>query len=338
MEPSIWGVHDHDPATGQASGCGWYRIILPLRGLAEHGWKTGAAAGQPPPDADPYRLLIAQRLDKPGVLPAWRRLRLRHRLVYEIDDDVWSISKSNWAAYCTYNQGSVLDTMVHAAQIADMITVTTGPLAEVIAARTGHRNIKILPNAVPDEVLTLSRSRSPRSTVTIGWAGGSSHAMDTAMVAVPVHEFLERHHPAAELHIIGTDFRRTFGWPHARYTPWIPSDESLAYYRAIDFDIALCPLTGTEFDQSKSAIKAVEAMALGIPVLASDVAPYREVIDDGVNGYLIRKRGDWGRRLRELTCDSQAREEMGARAREAARAHTITARWEQWADALGELL
>ena len=42
-------------------------------------------------------------------------------------------------------------------------------------------------------------------------------------------------------------------------------------------------------DQSKSAIRAIEYGALGIPVVASDVGPYRDHIVDGVTGYLIRR-------------------------------------------------
>jgi glycosyltransferase involved in cell wall biosynthesis len=319
---------------------GWYRIVMPLQALAAHGWKIGYEAGRPPPASESYRVLAAQRLDQPGLLREWRRLSLRHRLVYEIDDDVWSIPQTNWAAYHTYQRDNVLDIMEHAAQIADMVTVTTEPLAEVMRRRTGHPCIRVIPNCVPDELLTLRRNRSPRRTVTIGWAGGSSHTMDVAMIAVPVHEFIKRT-PRAELHILGIDFRRTFGLSkdRCRYTGWIAaSTRGLDYYRALDFDIGLAPLTGTTFDQSKSSIKVAEYFALGIPVLASDCEPYRGVVIDGVNGYLIRKRGDWARRLRELTEDDAAREEMGAKARETARAHTIGAGWRKWASAYEELL
>lgn len=339
-ERSLWGIHDWDHGSDAPSGCGWYRVILPLSAMAEHGgWRVGMAPGRPPEAAGGFSLLTAQRLDKPGVIGEWRKLRLRHRLAYELDDDVWSISKMNWAAYNTYNRGNVLDIMAHAAQIADLVTVTTDALAEVVRAHTAHPNIRVLPNCVPDGVLDIPRPRrEPGGPVTVGWAGGSSHAMDTAMVAIPVHQFLSRE-PRARLHIVGTDFRKTFGWRMARYTPWVPSDASLDYYRACaPFDIALCPLTGTEFDQSKSAIKAVEAMALGIPVLASDTGPYRDVVVDGVTGYLIRQRSEWGRRLRELTHDDAARQEMGAKAREAARAYTIGANWRRWSDAFSELL
>jgi glycosyltransferase involved in cell wall biosynthesis len=319
---------------------GWYRIVQPMQALAAHGWKTGYEAGTPPPEHESYRVLAAQRLDQPGVLREWRRLALRHKLVYEIDDDVWSIEVANWHAYHTYQRDDVLDVMVHAAQIADMVTVTTEPLAEVIRQRTGHPCIRVVPNCVPDELLTLRRNRSAPKKVTIGWAGGSSHAMDCAMIAVPVHEFIERT-PRAELHILGVDFRPTFGLgrENCRYTGWIPaSTRGLDYYRALDFDIGLAPLTGTVFDQSKSAIRAFEYLSLGIPVLASDCEPYRGVVIDGVNGYLIRRRRDWARRLRELTEDDAAREEMSAKARETARAYAIGAGWKRWADAYSELL
>nr|MDQ2876668.1 glycosyltransferase [Actinomycetota bacterium] len=294
--PSIWGIHDMDPATGAPSGCGlkgWYRVVQPLDALAANGWKVDYAAGRPPGEHEHYKVLTAQRLDKPEVIPEWRRLRLRHKLAYEIDDDCWSITKENWAAYNTYRRTTVLDIMTHAAESADLITVSTQSLAQVIRDRTGHGKIRVCPNAVPDELLTMMRARSAPATVTIGWAGGSSHAMDLAMIGVPVHDLIMAE-PTAELHIFGCDFRPTFGLPKSRcrYTPWTPVNASLDYYKAIDFDIALAPLTGTLFDQSKSSIKILESMALGIPAVASDTGPYHDVIVDGVNGYLIRRRKD----------------------------------------------
>ena len=59
---------------------------------------------------------------------------------------------------------------------------------------------------------------------------------------------------------------------------------------------------------------------------------------DGVNGYLCRKKGDWGRRLEELINDEAAREEMGRNARETARAHTMSQGVKNWSRAYSELL
>lgn len=104
----------------------------------------------------------------------------------------------------------------------------------------------------------------------------------------------------------------------------------IAYYSSIDFDIGLAPLEDTIFTRSKSYIKALEYSALGIPVIASDVGPYREFVDDGVTGFLVRRESEWIDRIRLLVEDADLRERMGAAAREKARKHTIQAGWGQW--------
>ena len=298
---------------------------------ASKGWDTGYAFGQPPDD--PARIIVAQRMDKHGALPYWRRWKAKHRLVYEIDDNVFEIDITNWMAYGAYSKADVQDAVEHAIEVSDMCTVTTEPLAEVM--RKFNRNVRVIPNVIPDGVLDITRLRQPK--VVVGWAGGASHARDVALIGPSLRHVMDKHKAKAELHIFGTDYRDTIG-RGGRFTKWIPVDASLAYYKAIDFDIALAPLTGTHFDQSKSNIKALEAMALGIPVLASDVEPYRDLVVDGVNGYLCRRKGDWGRRLEELICDDAARAEMGRNARESARAHTMSTGWKLWAAAYGELL
>lgn len=345
---SVWGVHDfvsdyrgevfggnfvRVPGRSGPSGCGWYRVIVPLAELGRHGWDTAWRAGVPPREADGYRVITAQRLDKPEALPIWRRLRARHRLVYETDDDIFSVPGERWV-HATYPQHIMQESVTAAAQCADLVTVSTEPLAEVYR-RLGCQDVRVLPNCLPDGVIGLKRQRNRRKLI-VGWAGGGSHAKDLAMIADGLRHFLDRH-PGAELHLIGANFTDLFG-RRCRYTDWIPCGPDLDYYRAMDFDIALCPLTGTKFDQSKSGIKALEAMAAGIPVLASDVEPYRGTVIDGVNGYLIRRKADWARRLHELAGDPVAREEMGANGLQMAREHTIGANWQRWADVYKELL
>jgi glycosyltransferase involved in cell wall biosynthesis len=348
----VWGIHDSVgdppmafagglwrspalPADGQASGCGYYRIIQPLDELARHDWTARYQAGRPPPDSGTYRIIVAQRTDKYAALPDWRRLRARHRLVYEIDDNVFDVDPLNWQAHGVYSRLETQEAVTHAAQVADMVTVTTPVLAEVMRARTGHRNVQVLPNCVPGALLTMQRRRNRRRMI-VGWAGGASHAGDVSMIAAPVREFLTRH-KRAELHLAGTDYRKTFGVP-ARFTDWVPVDASLAYYRGIDFDVALCPLTGTVFDAAKSSIKALEAAALGIPAIASDCPAYRDFVIDGETGFLCKTPEQFGERLAELAADPGLREAMGARAREVAAEHTIEGNWRRWADAYSSLL
>jgi len=354
----VWGIHDFIPdyaafsspealvraqqsgrkIPGGPSGCGFYRVTQPLDALRDHfGWDTEYAFGEPPGNPAAQRIarvIVAQRMDKHGALPYWRRWRAWQRLVYEIDDNVFEVDITNWMAYGAYGKADVRDAVEQAALVADIVTVTTEPLAEIM--RQFNPEVRVIPNVVPDEVVSMDRPRQPK--VVVGWQGGASHAKDIALIAQTLRHILDKHGKHAELHIAGTDYRETIG-RQSRFTQWTPISSSLDYFRGIDFDIGLAPLTGTKFDQSKSAIKAIEYNALGIPVIASDCEPYREFVVDGVNGYLCRRKSDWGRRIEELINDAAAREEMGRNGRELVRsAHTMSTGVKAWASVFQELM
>lgn len=84
------------------------------------------------------------------------------------------------------------------------------------------------------------------------------------------------------------------------------------------------------FNQSKSWIKALEAAALGIPIVASDLLPYRGFIDHGVTGFLVKRDHEWGQYLRALVEDEAMRLEMGKAAREKAVDYTIEKNYTVW--------
>jgi glycosyltransferase involved in cell wall biosynthesis len=74
-------------------------------------------------------------------------------------------------------------------------------------------------------------------------------------------------------------------------------------------------------------------MALGIPVIASDTPAYRDLVVDGVTGYLVRTRDEWEDRLTDLVNDEAMRTEMGAKGRQVASGWTIQQGWKLWRDA-----
>lgn len=319
-DPSVFGFHD-----GHA--CGYYRILLPFGAMKAAGHDVETHCGWTD-EATSRQVIVGQRISRTNALPIWRRLRANHRLVYEIDDDTWTIDPTNFAAAIAHTP-DVIDATEQAITVAHLVTVTCEPLAEVV--RRYNDNVAILPNHIDGRLLSVERPR--RHRLTIGWAGGDSHLRDIAMIAPMLRRFFARN-PELDFHTVGTDYRSAMRLP-GRHTEWNP--DIWSYYRTIDFDIGLAPLVDNVFNRSKSPIKAIEYGALGIPVIASDVGPYRDYVVHGETGFLVRQPHEWGKRLYELSNDVAMREEMGAKAKAQAATMTIQSGWTLWMDAYRSL-
>lgn len=310
-------------AVEDGGACGYYRIRLPFDAMKANGLDVQHhLSGVVPDDTDVF---VGQRTGAPGWEPFWLGLwRKGHRMVWETDDDLWTIDPTNVRAARSFN-AEQLRAMEQVARISVMVTVSTEPLAEVM--REFSSNVVVLPNHIDGRLLEIERPR--RDRVTVGWAGGDSHLRDWEMVAPRLRRFLSRN-PDVDFHAIGANYLIA-NKVRGRHTPW--SNDLFDYYRTIDFDIGIAPLVPSRFNRSKSAIKALEYAALGIPVIASDEPPYQPFVIDGVTGFLVKHDHEWEARLRDLVNDADMREEMGRKAKEHASKWTIQTGWRLWADA-----
>jgi len=316
---------------------------MPLDQLAAHGHEVRYASGNEDKPVtlsdlqDGWDVIVSQRQITHKSLESWRRARGPfNRLVYETDDDVFSITADNFQAFSLYNREDIRDTVIHGAEVADLVTVTTDHLASVMAVNTGNQHVAVLPNCIPEWVLELPPAMRERPAV--GWQGGASHGVDVGIIAKPARQFLKRF-PGWDLHLKGTDYRPTFrAGKQASFGDWIPVyDKPQDYYASVDFDIGLAPLADTPFNNSKSDIKVLEYGARGIPSIASDCEVYRNFIEHGVNGFLVRHDHEWLHYMSLLAGDVKLRCDMGDAAREAARKRTIEGNWGLWEKAYLDL-
>ncbi|WP_052190476.1 glycosyltransferase [Chitinibacter sp. ZOR0017] len=68
-------------------------------------------------------------------------------------------------------------------------------------------------------------------------------------------------------------------------------------------------------------VAVIEAMAAGLPVLATNVVGNRDLVQNGANGYLVNTADEFSQTLRRLVADAEARAQLGDAAREFAQAH-----------------
>lgn len=291
-------------------------------------------------EADKADIVVAQRANSFEGMGTWRRFSTPTcRTVYENDDDIWNITRENAAAYESYKEGGMSrEVVLRLTSTANLVTCSTPHLGDLHRELAPGTPVVVLPNYIPEFVLSMKhddRQGRPR----LGWMGGASHNRDIHMATGAVRRFMKRF-PGWDLVIGGTDYRRAFACPPERsfHIPWIHvCDDPDVFYRAIDFDIGICPLLDTQFARSKSAIKALEYMARGMPVVASDVEPYRRFIKHGETGFLVKHEHEWLSTLCELARDEKLRLEMGARAHAWAAEHTIEKHYMEWVNAYSML-
>ena len=60
-------------------------------------------------------------------------------------------------------------------------------------------------------------------------------------------------------------------------------------------DVGVYPLADDEWSKGKCGFKAIQFMACGVPVVAAAVGVNREIIEDGVNGFLASTAEEWDR-------------------------------------------
>jgi glycosyltransferase involved in cell wall biosynthesis len=102
------------------------------------------------------------------------------------------------------------------------------------------------------------------------------------------------------------------GHPRVRMRRFYPAGEYPARLASWGWDLTVAPLADNRFNRSKSAIKVLEAAALGIPCVCSPVQPYEEfcALGNGLNWLLAYNESQWYSKLRELISEAAQREAL----------------------------
>lgn len=308
------------------SACGWYRIELPL---AEYNRRGGDAEWDTvmpdwvPQEAD---VIIGQRVALPLASEIWQALCRRglQHMVLELDDDLWNIHPSNVKAARVFTP-ELLGNLQCNIEVSDVVTVTTDVLAERVSR--WNSNVVVVPNRIPAWLLEHQRPKCDEFT--IGWAGSPSHEIDWDDAGPQVGRFMKRN-PKVRAHVMGASFRSMLSWDRSRVhlDRWI--DTLPDYYRALDFDVALAPLTAHVFNRGKSDLRLVEMAALGIPVVASDFGPYADQSLHGARGFLVKADHEWTAHLRTLADDPDLCAVMAQNGREWAAERTVEGNLGDW--------
>lgn len=125
-------------------------------------------------------------------------------------------------------------------------------------------------------------------------------------------------------------------WEHhgiaVNCTPW-------SYEREVEFlmtcDVGIMPLKNSPWEEGKCGLKLLQYMAARLPVVTSPVGVSKEIVRDGVEGFLADAENQWVDAILALCDNSELRVAMGQRGYDRVRsAYSL----EVWGPKYGELL
>jgi len=250
-------------------------------------------------------VLIQKRLF-PRFFPLLHRLN--PRIVYDFDDALFAHSPVHQpagmkAAYYEA-EGRCFD-----AVLAVCRHVIAGN--EYLASYARHitPNVSIIPTAVDLSRYHVRTSRpSPDAPIVLGWVG-SGHNLIYLEDLAPVFAMLSQHFwKKILLHVISDRPPNLPASIPLRFQPWCLESE---IEDLLAFDIGLMPLRDDDWTRGKCAFKAIQYMAIGIPVLASPVGANVQLISHNVNGLLAATEEQWLESLTALVQDSELRCSLG---------------------------
>lgn len=242
-------------------------------------------------------------------LPLWVERLLLPRgvaLVLDYDDAVFHRYDKHPSRLVRWSLGYKLDGLMRRATV-----VTAGnPYLAERARQAGCKQVEWLPT-----VVDLARypepgpARQAGEVLTVGWIGSPSTAAYLLAVA-PALAALQAVYPLRCVaigvrpdQIAGTVFEAV---------PWSEQAEVAELQK---LDIGIMPLPDEPWERGKCGYKLIQYMACGLPVVASPVGVNRQIVQDGVNGFLVISPNEWGDALTALIRDPALRARMGAAGR-----------------------
>lgn len=253
-----------------------------------------------------YDLVLIYReaaLVGPAVL---ERLVARRSVpvVFDLDDPTFVPYRSpnnGWFSLLKFSKKTD-----HIFRLADHVIVVNQLVADY--ASRFNSAVTVVPNFI-DVAQYRPVDRPADRPVTLVWTGSQSTTVNLLPIA-PALARLQREH-GVTVRIV-CDVATEVPGVDVQFRPFSPETQVSLLQ---DCQVGLLPVADTSWNRWKSFFKVAQYMAVGLPVVARRIGNNADVIQDGVNGFLVESVDEWYDRLDLLIGDPCLRARMGVAAR-----------------------
>ena len=175
-------------------------------------------------------------------------------------------------------------------------------------ARKYNANVYIIPTAIDTERFLPLKANSIK--LTIGWIGSPTTAPYLSVVFNAMQKLSQDY--SFVLKIIGAGQKVIIKGVNVENFDWQLESEIEDFQNIY---IGIYPITDTLWSFGKAGFKAIQYMSVGVPVVASPVGITKEIIQDGINGFLANSDGEWVEKISRLIEEPDRRGIIGLAAR-----------------------
>lgn len=238
----------------------------------------------------------------PALVERLLTLRGRPPVVFDFDDAIFlpSVSDAN--------------RLIGALKLPGKVATIIGRSRHVIAgndylaeyARRFNPAVTMISTSVDTARYAPGPARIPGAEPVVGWIGSPTTAAYIKAL-LPVLRRVHAQHRFA-LRISGAGEPLALAGVEVDNVPWSLAAEVQLFNGC---DVGVYPLADDEWSKGKCGFKAIEFMSCGVPVVAAAVGVNREIIQDGVNGFLASTEQEWMDKLGRLLADPDLRRRFG---------------------------
>lgn len=225
--------------------------------------------------------------------------------IFDFDDAIFipSASKSNIFMEKLKNPKTVVNSIKRSRHVIAGNTYLAGFASDY------NDSVTVIPTSIDTDEFKPHEG-DEGDEVVIGWTG-SPTTVGFLAILKDVFVELSENFPNIRFRIIGGNYS-VDGLSNFESVAWSDGSEK---DNLKHFDIGIMPMPDNAWTSGKCGFKAILYMSMGIPCVCSPVGVNKDIVKDGINGFLADKKSEWLEKISILIKDRELRRKMGAEGR-----------------------
>lgn len=263
----------------------------------------------------------------------------RSKVIFDFDDSIWLLDTSPENKKFEFLKNP--DKTKTNIRNAHAVIAGNSYLADY--AKQFNSNTVVIPTTIdtdfhlprPELRGEVTDNTEANKKIVIGWSGSISTIKHFEESVPVLKELLKKYPDQLEFHVIGQAFYIHPDIPIISKS-WNAETEVDDLNR---FDIGIMTLPDDNWAQGKCGLKGLSYMACGVATVMSPVGVNKQIIQQGINGFLAQSKSEWIEILSELIENKELRKKIGEAGRQTViRNYSVIANRDAYLEILNSLI